>query len=146
MPGRFEKRRCRLNCKNLKLPVKKSPKLLLPSPALFESLPGVIFKNGSSPNYLIEYFRKAWQGLGTKGRLSRETRDGILPPIFPSLSFRKPQRGREKKGSEDKGTPPPRLRRNPRLMIASKMTFVPSPRNRCIFYIYQLFDRQLIWR
>jgi len=76
---------------------------------------------------LIEYILKAWQGLGTKGGLSRETRDGILLSMVPPLSFRKAQRGREKKGIEDKGTPPPPLRRNLCLVIASKMTFVPSP-------------------
>jgi len=50
-----------------------------------------------------------------------------LLSIPPSLSFRKAQRGREKKGPEGKRTPPPWVRRNPFFMIASKMAFVPGP-------------------
>jgi hypothetical protein len=43
------------------------------------------------------------------------------------LAFRKAQRGREKIGSEEKRTPPPQPRRDMRLRIASKMTFLPGP-------------------
>jgi len=52
---------------------------------------------------------------------------GIFPSISTFLAFRKAQRGREKKGTEDKKTPPPPLRKDPCLRIASKMAFVPGP-------------------
>jgi hypothetical protein len=63
---------------------------------------------------------------------SRSERDaasigGILLSITLRLVFRKAQRGRERKSSEEKRTLPPRLRKDTCLMIASKMTFLPDP-------------------
>ena len=69
---------------------------------------------------------KAWQGSGRKGRLRRKHRRDIAFHN-PRLAFRKAQRGRERKSSEDKRTLPPQLRRDRCLMIASKMTFLPDP-------------------
>ena len=71
---------------------------------------------------------------------------GILFSIFAFLVFRKAKRGQEKKGLEDKRTPPPRRSRVSCLMIASKMAFVSNPWNNRTFYIYKFFDPQLIWR
>jgi hypothetical protein len=50
---------------------------------------------GSSPNSLIEYPIKTWQGLGRKVRLRRKHRREV---VFYTLllAFRKAQRGREK--------------------------------------------------
>ena len=89
---------------------------------------------------------KAWQGPGRKGRLRRKHRRDIDFHNLPLLAFRKAQRGREKIGSEEKRTPPPQLRRDMRLRIASKMTFLPGPWDKRSFYVCQLFAPQLIWR
>jgi len=59
--------------------------------------------------------------------LRRKHRRDIAFHNLPLLVFRKAQRGREKIGPEEKRTPPPQLRRDMRLRIASKMAFVPSP-------------------
>jgi len=69
---------------------------------------------------------------------------GIFLSVSTFLAFLKAQRGREKKGPEDKRTPPPQLWRDPGLKIASKMAFVPSPRKNLIFYPYHLFDPRLL--
>jgi hypothetical protein len=71
---------------------------------------------------------------------------GIFLSVSTFLAFLKAQRGREKKGPEDKRTPPPQLWRDPGLKIASKMAFVPSPRKNPTFYLYHFFDPRLLWR
>jgi hypothetical protein len=59
------------------------------------------FKNsGSSPNSLIEYSIKTWQGLGRKVRLRRKHRRDVAF-YTPLLAFRKAQRGREKMRIEE---------------------------------------------
>jgi hypothetical protein len=51
----------------------------------------VIKKIGSSPNLLIEYSIKTWQGLGRKVRLrGKHRRDVVF--YTPLLAFRKAQR------------------------------------------------------
>jgi hypothetical protein len=52
---------------------------------------------------------------------------GISLFINPLLPFRRAQRGREKRSSEEGKTPPPQLRRDTCLRIASKMAFLPGP-------------------
>ena len=89
---------------------------------------------------------KAWQGPGRKGRLGRKPRRDMIFHSFPLLAFRKAQRGWEEMGLEAKRTPPPQVRRDRRLRIVSKMTFLPGPWNHLTFYLYQLFGLQLIWR
>jgi len=55
---------------------------------------------GSSPNSLIEYSIKAWQGLGRKVRLRRKPRRDVF--FYTRLpAFRKAQRGREKISIEE---------------------------------------------
>ena len=63
----------------------------------------------------------------------------------PLLTFRKAQRGREKIGSEEKRTPPPKPTKDMCLMITSKMTFLPGLWNHLTFDLYHLFVPQLIW-
>ena len=70
---------------------------------------------------------KVWQGPGRKGSLRRKHRRDIAFRNLPLLTFREAQRGREKKGPDDERPPPPQLRRDPCLMVASKMAFGPSP-------------------
>ncbi len=69
---------------------------------------------------------KVWQGAGRKGRLRRKHRRDIVSHN-PVLAFRQAQRGQEKKNPEDKRTPPPQLRRDTCLKLASKLTFLPDP-------------------
>ncbi len=69
---------------------------------------------------------------------------GYCPPYLLCLPSAKPT-GAGKKGPKDNRTPPPQLRSNPCLMIASKMAFIPSPWNDRTFYICQFFDPQLNW-
>jgi len=89
---------------------------------------------------------KLWQGPGRKGRLRRKHRRDIAFHNLSLLAFRKEQRGPEKIDSEEKRTPPPQLRRDIRLMIASKMAFLPGPWYHMTLYLYQLFGSQIIWR
>jgi hypothetical protein len=56
---------------------------------------GDVKSSGSSPNSLIEYSIKTWQGLGRKVRLRRKHRRDVVF-YTPLLAFRKAQRGREK--------------------------------------------------
>ena len=67
--------------------------------------------------------------------MRRKHRRDIAFHNLPLLAFRKAQRGREKIGLEEKRTPPPQLRRDMRLRIASKMTFLPGPWNHLTFYL-----------
>jgi hypothetical protein len=53
-----------------------------------------------------KYFMKAWQGAEGKADCAASI-GGILLSITPRLAFRKAQRGRERKSSEDKRTLPP---------------------------------------
>jgi hypothetical protein len=48
-------------------------------------------------------------------------------------AIRKAQRGRDKKASEKSQTPPPESMKDMCLMVASKMTFLPGPRNHRAF-------------
>ena len=52
---------------------------------------------------------------------------GIFLSTIPLATFLKAERGCEKKGSEEKRTPLPQLRNDRCLVVASKMTFLPSP-------------------
>jgi len=70
---------------------------------------------------------KAWQGPGRKGRLRRKHRRDIAFHNLSLLAFRKEQRGPEKIDSEEKRTPPPQLRRDMRLGIASNPTKAGFP-------------------
>jgi len=71
---------------------------------------------------------------------------GISLSIDPLLAFRRAQRGREKQSPEDHRTPPPQLRRDTCLRIASKMTFLPGPWNHRAFVPKRPSVSQLIWR
>jgi hypothetical protein len=71
---------------------------------------------------------------------------GILLAITPSPTFRKAQRGREEKTLMKSPKPPPPIRRDMCLMIASNMTCLPGPWNHWPFRICKLLGPQLIWR
>jgi hypothetical protein len=70
---------------------------------------------------------KACQGPERKDRLRRKHRRDIRSSSNPLLVFRKAQRGYEKKASEKWQAPPPQVKRDMRLMIASKMNFLAGP-------------------
>ena len=75
--------------------------------------------------------------------MRRKHRRDITFHNLSLLVFRKAQRGREKIDSEEKRTPPPAPRVDMRLMIASKMTFLPGPWNHLTFYLYPSLSSNL---
>jgi hypothetical protein len=84
---------------------------------------------------IIRFISKFVDQNFTKNRPMARKERKIAPqasagvPLFISIlfAFRKAQRRREKKASENPLTPPPQVKRDLCLMVASKMTFLSGP-------------------
>jgi hypothetical protein len=59
--------------------------------------------------------------------IAPQARAGYPLSLIPRSFFRKAERGREKIASKHRRTPPPGLRRNARLVVASQRAFLPGP-------------------
>jgi|GEM_PF-2747347 len=74
-----------------------------------------------------QIFKESLPRARKERQIAPQASAGYLLSINPLFTFRKEQRGRGNKASKKLQTYPPQLRRDMRLMIASKLTFLPGP-------------------
>jgi hypothetical protein len=72
-------------------------------------------------------FHESLPRVRKENQIAQQASAGYLLSMNPLSVIRKAQRRREKIASMGERTPPPRLGSKMRLMIASKMIFLPGP-------------------